>query len=77
MYYNKSIIDCRLDLLSSLESIDKRRLKLTNDISIRLSSVILSEIQSMIESRLSESVKDAADELYFFWFAIESIKERE
>ena len=54
-----------MDSLSSLGSIDRERLKITDDAGVVSSSAVSSEVQSIDENGLSEPVKDAADELRF------------
>ena len=66
MCYDKRIIGCGSDSLSSLGSIDKGRSELTDDTGVGFSSAVSSEVQSMLESGLLEPMKDAADKLRFF-----------
>ena len=51
--------------MSSLGSIDKRRLKLTDDAGVELSSSVSSEVESVIESGFSDIVKLGTDGLRF------------
>ncbi len=54
-----------MDSLSSLGSIDKEMSELTNNTGVGLSSAVSSEVQSIIESGLSELVRDTTDGLRF------------
>ena len=61
----------------SLESIDKEKSKMINDVDVVSLSAVSFKVQSIDENEFSEFVKDAANELRFFWFIIELIKGRE
>lgn len=65
LYYNGRTIGSRSDSLSSLGLIDKRRLKLTDDVGVELSSSVSFEIELVIESRFSDLIKVDRDELRF------------
>lgn len=54
-----------MDSLSSLRSIDRGRLKMTDDANVVSSSVVSSKVQSIDESRLLEPIKDIIDKLHF------------
>ncbi len=59
------MIGCGLDSLSSFGSINKERSELTDDAGVGLSSAVSSEVQSIIESGVSELIRDVTDGLRF------------
>ena len=65
MCYDEKIVDCEMAPSRSLGSIDKKRSEMIDDAGVVSLSAVSFEVQSIDESGLSESVKDAADELRF------------
>ena len=65
MCYDGRTISSGSDSSSSLGSIDKRRLELTDDAGVELSSSVSSEVELVIESGFLDIVKLGADGLRF------------